>query len=201
METSSQKNILGLQLPTDPRWVDLAAISLEAILTDHAWCEQKAATSCISLISRYPVRQRLVEELSPIVTEEWGHFRLVLAELHKRDLRLGPQRKDLYVNKLREFEQKGGSEEQRFLDRLLVFALIEARSCERFKRLSEGLDDPYLRQFYRRFMESEAGHYHLFIELAESYLDKSTVRTRWTEWLNYEAGIIESAELRGDRIH
>jgi tRNA-(ms[2]io[6]A)-hydroxylase len=201
METSSQKNILGLQLPTDPRWVDLAAISLEAILTDHAWCEQKAATSCISLISRYPVRQRLVEELSPIVTEEWGHFRLVLAELHKRDLRLGPQRKDLYVNKLREFEQKGGSEEQRFLDRLLVFALIEARSCERFKRLSEGLDDPYLRQFYRRFMESEAGHYHLFIELAESYLDKSTVRTRWTEWLNYEARIMESAELRGDRIH
>jgi tRNA-(ms[2]io[6]A)-hydroxylase len=201
MDTSAQKNILGLQLPTDPRWVDLAAISLEDILTDHAWCEQKAATSCISLISRYPARQRLVEDLSPIVTEEWGHFRLVLAELQKRGLRLGPQRKDLYVNKLREFERKGGSEEQRFLDRLLVFALIEARSCERFKRLSEGLDDPYLRQFYRRFMESEAGHYHLFIELAESYLDSSTVRTRWTEWLNYEAGIIESVELRGDRIH
>jgi tRNA 2-(methylsulfanyl)-N6-isopentenyladenosine37 hydroxylase len=199
--TSGQKNILGLQLPTDPRWVDLAAISLEEILTDHAWCEQKAATSCISLISRYATRQRLVEELSPIVTEEWGHFRLVLAELQKRGLRLGPQRKDLYVNKLREFERKGGGEEQRFLDRLLVFALIEARSCERFKRLSEGLDDPYLRQFYRRFMESEAGHYHLFIELAESYLDKSTVRMRWTEWLNYEAGIMESAELRGDRIH
>ena len=202
METTpGQKNILGLQLPTDPRWVDLTLISLEDILTDHAWCEQKAAISCISLISRYPARQRLVEELSPLVTEEWGHFRLVLAELQKRGLRLGPQRKDLYVNKLREFERKGGSEEQRFLDRLLVFALIEARSCERFKRLSEGLDDPYLRQFYRRFMESEAGHYHLFVELAESYLDKSAVRTRWTEWLNYEAGIMESAELRGDRIH
>ncbi len=199
--TSGQKNILGLQLPTDPRWVNLAAISLEDILTDHAWCEQKAATSCISLISRYATRQRLVEELSPIVTEEWGHFRLVLAELQKRGLRLGPQRKDLYVNKLREFEHKGGGEEQRFLDRLLVFALIEARSCERFKRLSEGLDDPYLRQFYRRFMESEAGHYHLFIELAESYLDKSAVRARWTEWLTYEAGIMETAELRGDRIH
>jgi tRNA-(ms[2]io[6]A)-hydroxylase len=92
MESSTQKNILGLQLPTDPRWVDLAAISLEEILTDHAWCEQKAATSCISLISRYATRQRLVEELSPIVTEEWGHFRLVLAELQKRGLRLGPQR-------------------------------------------------------------------------------------------------------------
>jgi len=201
MESPSQKNILGLYLPTDPRWVDLAAISLEAILTDHAWCEQKAATSCISLISRYPARERMVEALSPVVTEEWGHFRLVLAELQKRDLRLGPQRKDLYVNKLREFERKGGSESQRFLDQLLSFALIEARSCERFKRLSEGLDDPYLRRFYRRFMESEAGHYHLFIELAESYVDKEIVRERWAEWLSYEAGIMQSMELRGDRIH
>ena len=201
MDSPNQKNILGLYLPTDPRWVDLAAISIEDILTDHAWCEQKAATSCISLISRYPARQRLVEALSPIVTEEWGHFRLVLAELQKRALRLGPQRKDLYVNKLREFERKGGSEIQRFLDQLLSFALIEARSCERFKRLSEGLDDSYLRQFYRRIMESEAGHYHLFIELAEAYLDKDTVRERWAEWLNYESGVMRSMELRGDRIH
>src|SRR5580700_2800941 len=201
MESSNQKNILGLYLPTDPRWVDLAAISLEDILTDHAWCEQKAATSCISLISRYPARQRLVEALSPIVTEEWGHFRLVLAELQKRALRLGPQRKDQYVNKLREFERKGGSETQRFLDQLLSFALIEARSCERFKRLSEGLDDTYLRQFYRRFMESEAGHYHLFIELAETYLDKEQVRKRWAEWLAYEAQLMSALEVRGDRIH
>src|ERR1700677_470999 len=195
METApEQKNILGLQLPTDPRWVDLASLSLEAILTDHAWCEQKAATSCISLITRYSARERLVQELSPIVTEEWGHFRLVLAELQKRGLRLGRQRKDVYVNQLREFERKGGSEAQRFLDQLLSFALIEARSCERFKRLSEGLGDPYLRQFYRRFMESEAGHYHLFIGLAESYLDKEIVRQRWTEWLNYEASVIQSME-------
>ncbi len=201
METSGQKNILGLQLPTDPRWVNLAAISLEDILTDHAWCEQKAATSCISLISRYPSRHQLVESLSPIVTEEWGHFRLVLAELQKRGLQLGPQRKDLYVNKLKEFERKGGSDPERFLDQLLSFALIEARSCERFKRLSEGLEDPYLRQFYRRFMESEAGHYHLFIELAETYLDKEMVRLRWSEWLDYEATVIQSMELRGDRIH
>jgi len=198
---SQQKNILGLQLPTDPRWVDLASISLEDILTDHAWCEQKAATSCISLIQRYSGKEKLVRELSPIVTEEWGHFRLVLAELQKRGLKLGRQRKDLYVNKLMEFEVKGGTEEQRFLDRLLIFALIEARSCERFKRLSEGLEDEYLRQFYRRFMESEAGHYHLFIELAETYLDKETVRRRWKEWLDYEAGVMESQEMRGDRIH
>ena len=199
--TPDQKNILGLQLPTDPRWVDLAAISLEDILTDHAWCEQKAATSCISLIQRYPDRERLVENLSPIVTEEWGHFRLVLAELQKRNLHLGPQRKDQYVNQLMEFEKKGGSVEQRFLDRMLIMALIEARSCERFKRLSEGLEDPYLRQFYRRFMESEAGHYHLFIELAESYIDKETVRIRWNEWLEYEARLIATLEVRGDRIH
>ena len=195
------KNILGLQLPTDPRWVDLAAISLEDILTDHAWCEQKAATSCISLISRYPAKEQLVQDLSPIVTEEWGHFRLVLAELQKRGLKLGPQRKDVYVNKLMDFQEKGGNEETRFLDKLLIFALIEARSCERFKRLSEGLDDPYLRQFYRRFMESEAGHYHLFIELAETYVDKEVVRQRWAEWLAFEAQLMTTLEVRGDRIH
>jgi Hydroxylase for synthesis of 2-methylthio-cis-ribozeatin in tRNA len=198
---NEQKNILGLHLPTDPRWVNLAEKSLEDILTDHAYCEQKAATSCISLIQRYSDKEKLVNELSPIVTEEWGHFRLVLAELQKRSLKLGKQRKDVYVNELLKFEIKGGSEEDRLLDKLLICALIEARSCERFKRLSEGLDDEYLRQFYRRFMESEAGHYHLFIELAETYIHKTKVRRRWQEWLSYEAAIMQQLDVRGDRMH
>ena len=195
------RNILGLQLPTDPRWVHLAGKSMQEILTDHAYCEQKAATSCISLIQRYSEREKLVKELSPIVTEEWGHFRLVLQELEKRNLKLGKQRKDEYVNKLIEFQQKGGSIEDRLLDQLLTMALIEARSCERFKRLSEGLNDEYLRNFYRRFMESEAGHYTLFIELAETYIEKEKVRKRWAEWLEYEADVINNLEVRGDRIH
>lgn len=195
------RNILGLQLPTDPRWVNLAEIALEEILTDHAYCEQKAATTCISLIQRYPDRIELVEALAPIVTEEWGHFRMVLAELKKRKLRLGKQRKDVYVNKLLEFQKKDGSVEDRLLDRLLIMALIEARSCERFKRLSEGLDDKYMQNFYRRFMESEAGHYTLFINLSELYLPKEKVRRRWNEWLKYEKELMESAEVRGDRIH
>ena len=195
------RNILGLQLPTDPRWVDLAGKSIEEILTDHAYCEQKAATSCISLIQRYSEREKLVKELAPIVTEEWGHFRLVLQELEKRNLKLGKQRKDEYVNKLIEFQKQGGSVEGRMLDQLLTMALIEARSCERFKRLSEGLNDEYLRNFYRRFMESEAGHYTLFIELSETYVDKEKVRKRWIEWLKYEADVINNLEVRGDRIH
>jgi tRNA-(ms[2]io[6]A)-hydroxylase len=195
------RNILGLQLPTDPRWVDLAGKSIEEILTDHAYCEQKAATTCISLIQRYSEREKLVKELAPIVTEEWGHFRLVLQELEKRNLKLGKQRKDEYVNKLIEFQKQGGSVEGRMLDQLLTMALIEARSCERFKRLSEGLNDEYLRNFYRRFMESEAGHYTLFIELAETYVDKEKVRKRWAEWLKYEADVINHLEVRGDRIH
>lgn len=195
------RNILGLQLPTDPRWVDLAGRSLEDILTDHAYCEQKAATSCISIIQRYSEKEKLVKELSPIVTEEWGHFRLVLQELEKRNLKLGNQRKDEYVNKLIEFQKKGGNRNDRMLDQLLTMALIEARSCERFKRLSEGLNDEYLRKFYRRFMESEAGHYTLFIDLAETYIDKEKVRKRWAEWLEYEAGVINNLEVRGDRIH
>lgn len=201
MNEADVKNILGLQLPTDPRWADLAGLSLEDILTDHAYCEQKAATSCISLIQKYSDKEKLVTELSPVVTEEWGHFRLVLAELQKRGLALGKQRKDIYVNKLLEFQKKGGSPEDRFLDQLLTMALIEARSCERFKRLSEGLDDDYLQKFYRRFMESEAGHYTLFIDLAETYIDKAKVRNRWIEWLSYEAAIMKAMELRGDRIH
>ena len=170
------KNILGLQLPTDPRWVNLASISLEAILTDHAYCEQKAALTCISYIQRYSDRKELVEALAPIVTEEWGHFRAVLAELNKRGLSLGKQRKDEYVNQLLIFQRKGGHIEDRLLDQLLTMALIEARSCERFKRLSEGLEDAYLRKFYRKFMESEAGHYTLFITLAELYIPKTKVR-------------------------
>ncbi|HYM93384.1 MAG TPA: tRNA-(ms[2]io[6]A)-hydroxylase [Chitinophagaceae bacterium] len=202
MELSNDtKNILGLKLPTDPRWINLAEKSLEEILTDHAYCEQKAATSCISLIQRYNDKEKLVEELSPIVTEEWGHFRSVLTELKKRNLKLGKQRKDEYVNELLKFEVKGGNEEDRLLDKLLVCALIEARSCERFKTLSEGLDDKYLRNFYRKFMESEAGHYTLFIELAETYCDKKKVRNRWKQWLEHEAIVIKNLEIRGDRIH
>ncbi len=199
--SNDTKNILGLQLVTDPRWVDLAGISLQEILTDHAYCEQKAANSCISLIQKYNDKDELVNELAPIVTEEWAHFRLVLAELRKRNLPLGKQRKDEYVNQLLAFQKKGGSPSERFLDQLLTMALIEARSCERFKRLSEGLADDYLSNFYRRFMESEAGHYTLFITLAETYLLKDMVRNRWKQWLIYEAEVMKTLEVRGDRIH
>lgn len=199
--SADTKNILGLKLVTDPRWVNLAEISLEDILTDHAWCEQKAATSCISLIQKYNDRTELVEELSPIVTEEWGHFRQVLHELGKRNLNLGRQRKDQYVNKLLEFQRKGGHPQERFLDQLLTMALIEARSCERFKRLSEGLQDPYLKNFYRKFMESEAGHYTLFIRLADLYIGKEKVRRRWKEWVAYETVVMQQMEVRGDRVH
>jgi tRNA 2-(methylsulfanyl)-N6-isopentenyladenosine37 hydroxylase len=202
MELSQHtRSILRLGLVTDPRWIDLAAISLEDILSDHAFCEQKAATTCISLIQKHNEKQELVDELSPIVTEEWGHFRQVLAEMRKRGMQLGKQRKDIYVNKLLEFQRKGGSPSERLLDQLLTMALIEARSCERFKRLSEGLQDEYLRNFYRKFMESEAGHYTLFITLAETYIDKEIVRTRWREWLAYEAEVMKEMEVRGDRIH
>ncbi len=199
--TEDVKNILGLQLPTDPRWVDLASLNLEAILTDHAYCEQKAALTCISYIQRYSHLEKLVFNLAPIVTEEWGHFRLVLNELKKRNLQLGKQRRDEYANQLMKFQKNGGREEDRLLDQLLTMAMIEARSCERFKRLSEGLNDEYMRNFYRRFMESEAGHYTLFIELAETYIDKEKVRKRWKEWLDYEVEIMKELEVRGDRIH
>lgn len=193
--------MLGLKLPTDPRWVDLAEKSLEEILTDHAYCEQKAATQCISLIQLYPDKELLVEEVSPVVTEEWGHFRMVIAELKKRNLRLGFQRKDEYVVQLNKFARKGGSREARLIEKLLVCALIEARSCERFRMLSLGLDDPDLQEFYHKFMVSEAGHYRMFLNLAEEYGNKADVRQRWQEYLDHEAEIIKILSIRGDRMH
>ncbi len=193
--------MLGLKLPTDPRWVNLTEKSLEEILTDHAYCEQKAATSCISLIQGYPDKEEMVRELAPIVTEEWGHFRLVLQELEKRDLKLGKQRKDEYVNRLLDFQIKGGSREDRFLEKLLVCALIEARSAERFRLLSLYIQDDKLKDFYHKFMVSEAGHYRLFLDLARLYFDENTVRTRWQQYLDYEATIMKELELRGDRMH
>lgn len=193
--------MLGLKLPTDPRWVDLASMRIEYILTDHAYCEQKAASSCISLIQQYPEHERLVEELSPVVTEEWGHFRMVLKELKRRNLKLGRQRRDAYVNALIQFQRKGDSRQSQLLEKLLMAALIEARSCERFRLLSEGLEDAYLRKFYRDFMVSEAGHYTMFIDLADEYAGKGTARTRWQEWLTFEAEVMRQLEIDGRRMH
>lgn len=192
--------MLGLKLPSDPRWADLAGISLGEILTDHAYCEQKAATACIGLITVYPERIELVDALAPIVTEEWGHFRLVLAELKKRGFTLGRQRKDEYVNRLLSF-QKRGSRDTVLMERLLTCALIEARSCERFRLLSLHLADPALRSFYHTFMVAEAGHYRLFTELARTYFNPDHVQIRWNEYLDFEADMISKLAIRGDRVH
>lgn len=194
--------MLGLKLPTDPRWANLAEKSLEEILTDHAYCEQKAATSCISLIQSYPEKKEMVKELAPIVTEEWGHFRLVLKELEKRGLNLGRQRKDEYVNELLDFMKKGGSRDDKLIERLLVCALIEARSCERFRVLSLNIDEIELRDFYHNFMVAEAAHYRLFIDLAKLYAkDEEVVKQRWQEYLDFEADLMSRLEVRGDRVH
>jgi tRNA 2-(methylsulfanyl)-N6-isopentenyladenosine37 hydroxylase len=193
--------MLGLKLPTDPRWANLAEISLQDILTDHAFCEQKAASTCISLIQLYANREELVEKVAPLVTEEWGHFRQVLAELKKRGLKLGKQRKDEYVQELLKIIPKGLGREEYLLERLLMAALIEARSCERFRVLSLNIGDESLKKFYHSFMISEAGHYRLFIDLAEFYASKEKVKQRWQEYLDAEAEIMKNLELRGDRVH
>ena len=193
--------MLNLRLPTDPRWVNLAEMDLGEILTDHAYCEQKAATSCISLIQGYPDRHELVRELAPIVTEEWGHFRAVLAELDQRGLTLGRQRKDEYVNGLLDFSIRGQGREVALLERLLIFALIEARSCERFRLMSLYVSDAELRKWYHKFMVAEAGHYVLFIELARKYFPPQQVDRRWAEYLAYEAELLQGLDVRGDRMH
>ena len=193
--------MLGLKLPTDPRWVNLAEMKLEDILSDHAFCEQKAASTCIRLIQLYPEKERLVEDLAPIVSEEWAHFRQVIAMMKSRGFKLGKQRKDEYVNSLLDHSVKGGSQEDQFLDKILIAALIEARSCERFRLLSEHLEDEELKHFYHRFMVSEAGHYRLFTDLARAYVDDEKVSKRWKEWLEIEKDILKAMELKGERIH
>ena len=197
--------MLGLQLPTDPRWADLAGKQMDDILTDHAYCEQKAASTCISMIQQFPEHDRLVNELAPVVTEEWGHFRLVLHQLKKRGFQLGRQRKDEYVHALLAFVKrtKGQSREEVLLDKLLMAGLIEARSCERFKLLWKHFErtDEELAEFYKELMIAEANHYRLFLDLANEYIDEEVVNKRWQEWLDYEAEVIEKFKLRGDRMH
>jgi tRNA-(ms[2]io[6]A)-hydroxylase len=201
MNMTKDKFTLGLELPTDPRWVDIAQKHTRDILVDHAYCEQKAASACISLIILHPDRKELVETLAPIVAEEWSHFERVLAELRKRGYSLGPQRKDEYVEALFKFVKKGGSRDQQLVEKLLMNALIEARSCERFKVLWKNIDDPDLAEFYYELMISEAGHYKNFLHLAMEYMDKDEVMDRWHEWLAEEAEIMRRLEVRGDRIH
>ena len=193
--------MLGLKLPSDPRWANLASIQIEDILTDHAYCEQKAASTSISLIQSYPDFEEMVEALIPIVSEEWGHFKMVLEQLKKRNLKLGRQRKDEYVNELRKFVQKGFSRKESLVEKLLFSALIEARSCERFRLLSKEIDDEELRNFYKNLMVSEAGHYRLFLDMACELGGKEAVMKRWNEWLEYEAGVMTNMAVRGDRMH
>ena len=193
--------MLGLKLPTDPRWVNMAEMSIEDILTDHAYCEQKAATNCITIIQMFPEYEEVIEALMPIVTEEWGHFRMVVDQLKKRDLSLGRQRRDEYVNQLQTYIIQGGSRDHQIVERLLVAALIEARSCERFRLLSTDINDAELKEFYRKLMISEAGHFRLFLDLATNILPKEQVMARWEEYLLAEANIIANLELRGDRVH
>jgi tRNA 2-(methylsulfanyl)-N6-isopentenyladenosine37 hydroxylase len=192
---------LGLELPTDPRWVNIAEMNIGDILIDHAYCEQKAASSCISLIVQYSEKEKLVEVLTPIVAEEWGHFQRVLKELRKRSIPLGRPRKDLYVNALQAQMRSSSDYHENLMERLLLNALIEARSCERFKLLAENIADHSLRKFYWELMISEAGHYRTFVELAEEYVPKERVRQRWKEILELEAQILTTLETRGDRMH
>jgi tRNA 2-(methylsulfanyl)-N6-isopentenyladenosine37 hydroxylase len=200
-EESTKQKMLNLKLPTDPRWVDIASMNIGDILVDHAYCEQKAASSCISLILRFPDLDELVDVLTPVVAEEWAHFERVMEQIRKRGVEFGWPRKDEYVIKLAAFVKKGGSRIQQLTEHLLMNALIEARSCERFKLLWQNLEDEELKKFYYELMVSEAGHYVNFIELARHYQDEAKVDARWKQWLDYEAEVIRNLEVRDDRVH
>ncbi len=183
--------MLGLKLPTDPRWVNIVEKNIEEILTDHAYCEQKAASTAISLIISFPEYTELVQEMTKLVKEEISHFKMVHDKIIERGWVLGRERKDEYVNKLLTFFPKGGSRETHLVHRLLYAALIEARSCERFKLLSEELEDKELSEFYRNLMVSEANHYTMFLNFARQYGDRKEVDKKWQDLLVFEAEIMK----------
>ncbi len=182
--------MLGLKLPTDPRWVNIVEKNIEEILTDHAYCEQKAASNAISLLVSYPEHTDMVDTLLSIAKEELTHFEMVHQKIKERGYKLGRERKDEYVNDLYGFMRKGYTRNYVLVDRLLFAALIEARSCERFKLLSEEIADEDLRNFYKELMISEAGHYTTFIGFARKYGAGHDIDKRWKEWLDFEAGVI-----------
>ncbi len=182
--------MLGLKLPTDPRWVNIVEQNMEEILTDHAWCEQKAVSNSISIVISYPEYTELVDEMLSIAKEELAHFEMVNQKIKERGLKLGKERRDDYVNDLYSFMRKGYKREIALIDRLLFSALIEARSCERFKILSEQLKDEDLKKFYHELMISEATHYTTFLSFARKFAGNEDVEKRWKEWLDFEAEII-----------
>jgi tRNA-(ms[2]io[6]A)-hydroxylase len=183
--------MLGLKLPTDPRWVDIVKKNVDEILTDHAFCEQKAASTAISLIVNFPEYPELVNEMIALAREEMGHFKMVHDRILARGKTLGKYRKDDYVIEVMKFFPKGGNRREQLVHRLLYAALIEARSCERFRLLSEELPDADLAAFYHKLMISEAGHYTLFLNFARSYMEREEVDKKWQALLNYEAEIMK----------
>ncbi|MBL1409440.1 tRNA-(ms[2]io[6]A)-hydroxylase [Sphingobacterium faecale] len=184
--------MLGLKLLTDPRWANIAESNLEEILTDHAWCEQKAASNAIMLITQNPEFEDLVHELTDIALEEIEHFKMVIGIIKERGYTLGRERKDDYVGQLMKFLKKDGSRNQAFIDRLLFAAMIEARSCERFRVLSKNIKDRELAKFYHELMVSEANHYTTFLNFAKKYSKDVDVDKRWKEWLDFEGKLIQS---------
>ncbi|MDC6352050.1 tRNA-(ms[2]io[6]A)-hydroxylase [Zeaxanthinibacter sp. PT1] len=192
--------MLGLKLPTDPRWVNIVSKNIDEILTDHAYCEQKAASTAISFIVTYPEYPELVQEMIALSREEMGHFKMVHDRILARGKTLGRYRKDEYVIQLMKFFPKGGSRITQLVHRLLYAALIEARSCERFRLLSEELEDKELAEFYRKLMVSEAGHYTLFLNFARKYGDRKEVDQKWQDLLDFEAGIMKDLG-KSETIH
>ena len=184
--------MLGLQLPTDPRWVNIVEKNIEEILVDHAYCEQKAASTAISLIIGFPEKTELVQAMVELVNEEMSHFKMVHDLLIERGMVLGRERKDEYVNQLMHFFPKGGSREDHLVHKLLYAALIEARSCERFRLLSEKLEDKQLARFYKKLMISEANHYAMFLQFARTYGGRKQTDQKWKALLDFEGELIKS---------
>ena len=193
--------MLRLKLATEKRWAELAEKNLKEAMIDHAFCEQKAASSAISIIINFPDYPELVKKMSEIAIEEMEHFRAVHDKILARGWKLKLGRKNDYVNKISKFFPKTSDRKLNLINKLLLAAMIEARSCERFRVLTLTIKDKELVEFYHELTKSEAGHFALFLNFAKKYADGIDIEAKWQEFLKFEAEIVQdygkSAHIHG----
>lgn len=182
--------MLNLKSATLPEWLPSVRSHLDELLIDHAHCEKKAAGTAMNLIFAYVDRVELVRELTAIVNEELEHFAQVLDLLERRGIRFRRLKPSDYGRRLNDLVRK--QEPYKAVDRLLVAALIEARSCERFAILRDEINDPELADFYGSLFESEARHHATYVRFAREFADEDVVRDRLEALAAAEAEIVST---------
>ena len=183
-----------LKTSTSPEWVETVLKQFDQFLVDHAACERKASATAIKFVVHYRDRADLMEPMIGLAREELDHFSQVYSLMKKRKISMGSDERDPYVSRLLKLIR--GAKEERFLDRLIIASVIEARGCERFGLLAEASPDREVREFYGKLAESEQRHQSLFLKLALTFFKTEDVQLRLDAILDHEAEIVTSLPIR-----